>query len=221
MENMPKKCSMCGNWLTPIPMPEDVMCKSCAEGRHAVNRTTGLYDCHWGQTTSTPSEIKMATFHGFVQSVQAKAQGAVATIEKAMSEEDVSKALSEAETLLAQVERGMADIPNILQWAGVKEMPGLADAESTARFKSIEAIEDLVKNKRRPTSDLEELRRSVKNCTIMADEIPSMASQARMSLAQVRRAAESWKAPEVVYSQHPAAVRAREARARKQLAGAR
>jgi len=222
MENMPFKCPKCGNWHTPIPMPEDTMCRSCAEGRHAVNAKTGLYDCHWGHMTSTPSEIRMATFHAFLQSVQGKAQGAVSIIEKATSEEAVGGALSEVETLLAQVERDMAEIPTILRWAGVKEMPGRRDADAEDRFKSIEAIEALAKNRRRPQSDVDVLHRSVRTCTMLADEIPTLVSGVRMSVSHVRRAAESWRAPEPIYSQNPAAVKAREARNKKrELVGAK
>lgn len=205
MDYMPFKCLKCGNWYTPVPMPEDMMCKVCADGAHAVNPKTGAYDCHWGHVTATSSEVRIATLWHQAQETTRVLQEVAARIAGAKTLDAVVATLGSAEGVFATLERGMAAVPEILRWAGVKEMPGLKDAEGSRRFKSLDALEDLVKDNRRPQSDLAELKRSIKTCNILADELTGMVAAARVALSQVRRAAESWREPEVLVVAEPVA----------------
>lgn len=217
MEHMPFKCGQCGNWFTPVPMPEDMMCRVCAEGKHSVNKA-GTYDCHWGHVTATPSEIKMATLFQQAESTRARIEQAGRDIERAKVHVAVTSALNDAEQSFAQLERGMGALSEILRWAGVKEMPGLRGEANEDRFKSLSAIEDMVRNGRRPRSDVDELQRSIKACNGMADELAGAMASVRVVLAGVRRDAEHWTPPlseKPVLSEKPRATKAKSHRAQK------
>jgi len=190
MENKPFKCPQCLNWFTPVPMPEDMMCATCADGKHAVNKV-GLIDCHWGHVSATPSEIRMAVLWNTAKTVAEK-DG----LGGAKSESAVTAILADMERDVALLERGMADIPEIIRWSSVKEMPGMKDAFGSRRFKTLEALEELVEEKRRPQTDVDEVRRSMKTCSLLADEIPEMVAAARMALGQMRRDVEAWQPTE-------------------------
>ena len=189
MNNRPFKCGKCGNWYIAVPMPDDTMCRICAEGKHAVG-VNGQIDCHWGQTSPTPSEIKMVVLLDSCRSVSQEAQNALGAIQSSKAMDDVKAIMSRLEQSFAKAELAQAEMPEILRWAVVMELPGMKDAHQEARFKSIEALRAM--GNRRPPEDIQMLERSDKVCREIAAEIPGILSEARMNLAQVRRAAEAW-----------------------------
>jgi hypothetical protein len=154
----PFQCDKCKNWYTPITLSENTFCMLCAEGTHAEDPTTGVIDCHFGQFTATLSERNVATAHN-----------------KAIAARDNP---GDAE-LLAQAEAEILNLPEYMEWAGVMEMPGMKGERRDRRFKSIDALVELVDGNRRPESDLLVLKRSVKNCKEMAAEIPGILAEAR------------------------------------------
>ena len=218
MEYMSFKCGQCGNWYTPVPMPEDMMCATCAEGKHALHPKKGTYDCHWGHLTATNSEVKMAELRQQVVNTQGAVSQAVAAIGRAETQEVVTSALTTMEQQFAQLERALGGMPEILRWAGVKTMPGLKGSPNNRRFLALDAVEHLVEQNRRPPTDVVELKRSVKTCTGIADEITGMVAGLRVSLSQARRQAETWVPPadeEPELSMTPAAIKQREYREAK------
>jgi hypothetical protein len=193
----PFLCGKCGNWYTPVPVPEGESCRSCDWELHARDTVTDVFDCHFGHQSATLSEVDIMHLQNRVGEVSTNAQAVLDAIEKGSTLRIVTETLKTAETEFAKAELGITnDIPEIIRWAGIKELPGMAGEAPTHRFKSMEAIELLVADKRRPHSDLEELQRSVKVCNAVASEIPGAMSDARMLLSLARRAAETYAPPE-------------------------
>ncbi len=192
----PFLCGKCGNWYTPLNLGPDNACGDCAEDLHARHPKTNEIDCHYGHISAHPSEIKVMGFLAKVQLSVRTNGAALEGIKAAMEQEKVVAYLTRVETAFAEAERVAVNLPETLRWAGVMEMPGMKGEESTKRFKSIEALEEMVKNNRRPPEDLAELRRSVKVCEEIAAEIPPLLAEARMGVAQVRQVAEAWRPPE-------------------------
>ena len=189
-------CSKCGNWYRPIPLPEGAACVACVMGDHQPHVKTGAVDCHFGHDSATPSEVRMAKLVADTAKAPKSIMAALDAIKGAPAREAVVNALSQAEGVFAQTERAQMALPNILQWATVFEMPGLKGEAGSARFKSLEAIEELVANNRRPPSDLARLRLSGSMCEAMASELPGLMAEARVAIGQVRQAAQAWQEPQ-------------------------
>jgi len=122
---------------------------------------------------------------------------AVERIQGAKDISSVKAIMSELEQSFAKAELAQAEMPEILRWSTVMELPGMVGSPRAARFKTIEAIEELVGDNRRPPEDLAMLQRSGKVCAEIAAEIPALLSEARISLGQARQMAETWVAPTV------------------------
>lgn len=195
MSNRPYKCGNCGNWYIKLPMPDDVMCRMCNEGTHAPHPKTGIVDCHWGQTSPTPSEIKMVELLNLCQSAVQEEVAAVARIQRSKDMDGIRAVVSQVEQVFSRAELAHSTMPEILRWAVVLELPGMAGASQAARFKHIDAVRDLVATNRRPPEDLAMLERSERVCREIADEVPVVLSEARMALNQARKAAQEWAAP--------------------------
>lgn len=195
MEYMPFKCGQCGNWYTPVPMPEDLMCLKCAEGKHAVNAKKGTYDCHWGHTTATTSEVQMAELRQRVQSVYELVGQTATALDRAEDFDTVTAALTHMEQSFAQLEKVLGGMPEILRWAGVKTMPGLKGSPNNRRFLGLEAVENLVGDNRRPQTDVDDLKRSIKTCAGIAGSITDMVATVRVAVSRVRRQAETCTPP--------------------------
>lgn len=172
----PFQCVNCRNWYTPLPTDPNLMCRMCAEGLHAAHSKTGIIDCHWGQTSSTPSEIGMAT-------VAFQAQAALEACKQATSAESLAKASS----AVAQAEQANARVPELIRWAGVMEMPGKRDEAPEARYLGTDAIAGRVNIHRRPPEDLEMLKRSIRICGELGAEIQGLMAQARAALGAARQ----------------------------------
>jgi hypothetical protein len=97
-----------------------------------------------------------------------------------------SQSLVEAEVALSDAERIERDVPEALTWSDVFELPGLRGANPSARFKSYDAMQDLVYNKRRPESDLTVLERSRRLCEEMAQDVPILMAEARTAMIGMR-----------------------------------
>lgn len=199
MADRPFQCPKCLNWHTPIPMPEGMMCRWCAEEKHARHPKTGEYDCHWGLITSTQSEVKIMQANGRINEAATECQRLIQVIESATEKEQVIDVLKRAEVAFALAERAHGEVGEILRWAGVMEMPGMAGEPSSKRFKSVEAIEVMVADNRRPPTDLTTLQRSVKICNEIANEIPERIAEARVSIGQVRQSAQDWRQKAPLY----------------------
>ncbi|MDA1188802.1 MAG: hypothetical protein O2854_03885 [Chloroflexi bacterium] len=167
----PFQCSKCRNWYTPIPVSEEDYCWSCREGKHAPHHKTGVIDCHFGQTSSTPSEIKMV--------------GIVATIKDAITAVEGGDIRS-AEVAFALAEKARGEVTDVVRWATVMEMPGTLGESSTTRFKNIDALIALVADKRRPPEDLAMVRRTMRFCDEMAAEIPLLMADLRTNIGALR-----------------------------------
>lgn len=166
MADRPFLCGNCGNWYTPVKLDDDDSCPQCFAGTHADGS-----HCHYSDMTATQSEVRL--------------MGILETLTRSLTSIQ-SRPMDEAEVALAnaeQAERGLADA---VTWAGVKEMPGMVGEDPEKRFKSVDVIEQLVRNKRRPFGDLLVLRRSVKVCGEIAAEIPTLMSSIRMAMAEAR-----------------------------------
>ena len=173
------KCPNCFNWYIQLSIAEGEACQACAEGRHAQPTRGREVDCHWGHGTPTHSEIKMTELEAEIVSAVVLAHDA--------SKDPTKVRLGKAEVVFAKVEMAVnADMPQVLSWAGVMEMPGMQGEVSSARFKNIEAMEELVRDSRRPTEDLDVLRRSVKNCDEIASRIPEMMAELRIAIGEAR-----------------------------------
>lgn len=194
MSERPFRCSKCGNWYTPVPPAEGVVCFMCDSGSHAPHQKTGVIDCHFGHKSATPSEVKMAELLALCERAQRQAQGAESRIMGSHTRKQADDIVAEAEKVFAQAELAQGDMANIITWASVMELPGMKGERATARFKNIDAIEDLVANNRRPPEDLQTLRRSDKICREMAVEVAGVMADARIALGRMR--ATSWTEPE-------------------------
>lgn len=186
------QCPKCNNWYVPVPVKDGAFCFACDGGQHAPHQRTGVVDCHFGHESATAAEIRMA---GIVERVSAavKAIGTSASgMAAAPDRASVTALLTKAETVFAQAEKAMTDVPETLRWAGVLEMPGMSGEAPTTRFKSIETVEELVRNNRRPPEDLAMLRRSVRTCNALADDLPGLMAEARVAIGQARHAAQAW-----------------------------
>ena len=172
MSERPFQCSKCGNWKTPLPLDADDECPDCVMESHAVHPRTGTYDCHYRHSTATHSEKRMAKN-------LINLEFAVQTIKN-------SQSLVEAEVALSDAERIERDVPEALTWSDVFELPGLRGANPSARFKSYNAMQDLVYNKRRPESDLTVLERSRRLCEEMAQDVPILMAEARTAMIGMR-----------------------------------
>lgn len=177
-------CANCGNWYTPIPNFEDE-CLACVTKSHTPHHKTGIVDCHFGQRSATYSERRMAELLAQV------------TAARDSTQRDAAKANLRSETLLnaeerfSRVERVMRELPEIILWAGVMEMPGMAGEPATARYKDMTALEDLVSNSRRPQSDLDVLKRSVSVCKGIEIEVGQIMAELRVAMTELRRHAAS------------------------------
>jgi len=192
MSNRPFKCGNCGNWYIAAPVPDGMMCRICAEGKHAVG-AKGQMDCHWGQVSPTPSEVKMMELLALCKTAQAATVNVLGSIQSSTGIDGVQAVMARGEQSFAKAELAHAGMPEILRWASVMELPGMGDAPSAARFKNIDAIRELVGSNRRPPEDLAMLERSEKVCREIAAEIPGLLSEARITLGQARQAAQAWK----------------------------
>lgn len=192
MSDRPFICSKCGNWYLKIQMPANTMCRACSEGKHARN-AAGIIDCHWGETSPTPSEIKMATLLASCQKARDTAVNALATIRESKDLDAVKVSLSSVEQTFAKAELLQSEIPEILRWAVVLELPGMQAEPMTARFKHIDAVRELVGSSRRPPEDLAMLERSDNLCHEIAAEVPALLAEARIALGQARQEAMNWK----------------------------
>lgn len=175
----PYLCLNCKNWYIPLQMEEGDTCRSCELGLHAVPERTGVVDCHFGEATPTPSEIEMVEIDTRVARALMIAQDAVKK-HSIGSLRDAEEALVEVEALVNQ------RIPEVIRWSAVKEMPGLVGEDPSMRFKSIEAIEELVSNNRRPRTDLELVRRSMKTCAEINSGIPTQLVEIRTTMNEAR-----------------------------------
>ena len=197
MSTRPSLCPNCGNWHTPVTVPDGVVCGLCAEGAHVPHLKTGVIDCHFGQESATPSEVKMAGFLALCNIAWYKAQRTTERIRHSVKDrEELGRVLGEAEQVFAQVELNQADVPNVITWASVMEMPGLKGESASKRFKNLDALRELAGNSRRPREDVTTMERSDKVCREMAAELPVLVSNARLALAEARQAAQEWKMPE-------------------------
>lgn len=205
MSNRPFECENCRNWY--IQVSEEGGCIACLDGKHALHQRTGVIDCHFGQESVHPSERRMAEIHNAI----------AAALLTARSSGD----LIAAENALAEAERAERAIPDVLTWAGVLELPGMAGESRTVRFKSMDAIQELVNNNRRPPEDLKLLQRATTVCREMADEIPTLMAQLRMAIGEARSQAMSGeKTEETTEEKTDGWARARAAKAAKQTATA-
>ena len=215
MNTRPYLCGKCGNWYSPHPPMDGSPCRFCVTGTHTPHIKTGVVDCHFGEKSSHPSERRMAEIVTRVETINTSLSKASAGILQASVMGEVTDIMTLAERDFAAAEKMEKEIPEILRWAGVMELPGLVDADANQRFKNIDAMQELVKQKRRPPEDLEELVRSTKLVTMMADEVPSLMASIRIAIGQVRQAGMKWQAPvrEYELSMTPRAVKQREKRA--------
>lgn len=202
---IPYQCSKCANWYVAIPVGPDDFCIQCDRGTHAAHPKTGVIDCHFGEKSPQPSEIGMATLLLTLEATKSKMESSRVGIEKAGSLDVVKKLLSASEGLILMVDREQAKVPDLIRWAGVFEMPGMAGSAPTARFKSTDVLEDMVMKNRRPQSDLDDMRRSIGNCNDMAEKVSEKIGEIRASLFDVRKTADAWVPPakpiEPVYKQ--------------------
>jgi len=193
MAQRPFLCGKCGNWYIPVPPKENEpqSCYSCDEGIHFASPGKNI-DCHFGQQSATPSEIRMAGVIETCKKAVTLADSAVEKIGTAKDLASVKALLATAERAFSDAEKAQKEVANIQEWAGVMEMPGEKGSDPKVRFKSIEAIEELVKTNRRPQTDLTMLRRSIKVCKEMSDEVPELVTGARVSVGQARHLAIAW-----------------------------
>ena len=178
----PYQCQNCKNWYMPLQLDEGVVCISCARGLHAIPETgnhPGVVDCHFGETTPHPSEIRMVEIDAQVSRAVLLAQDAV-RLHNIASLRQAEDALAEVEQIVTQ------QVPEVLTWASVKEMPGLVGENPSMRFKNLDALQELVSNNRRPVTDIEEIRRSIKTCAEINSGIPSQVAEIRTTLAEAR-----------------------------------
>jgi hypothetical protein len=187
----------CGNWYTPLPKEPDDACIHCIEGKHAVHPKTGVVDCHFMEMTTTPSERSLQELSLELTEARRTVEALPEGIQATRTQAGVTSAMMQAEHLLARVEQRMQDVPRMLTWAGVKEMPGLRDGAPSQRFKNIDGISELVKQYRRAPSDMEEMTRSMKVCNEIASEFPGLMAEIRIGVNQVRRAVDHWVAPAI------------------------
>lgn len=169
MDEQPFKCSNCGNWYIKVPTKGE--CWSCVEDKHGRHLTTGVVDCHFGQQSATPSEMRIAEV---LQVCQRATQ--------------VFSDLAKAEQAFAAAEMAESQIPDILKWAGVMEMPGQQASKFQERYKTVESLRLLVEDSRRPPEDVETLERSIAVCEKMAHKVPALMARARLAIGQARRA---------------------------------
>jgi len=178
----PFRCPNCGNWYTPLP-DVDEECPQCVSRSHAPHHKTGIIDCHFGQASATYSEQCMAEILGQVTTTRDNAQR---ELDRGNLRDDT---LLRVEERFSDVERSMREVPEIMHWAGVMEMPGMAGDPAVARYKDVTALEDLVKMSRRPQSDLDTLRRSISLCKEMETELGQVMAELRLAMTQLRRRA--------------------------------
>lgn len=205
MSDRPFKCSKCGNWYTPVPVEDGQFCRACDMGTHAAHVKTGVIDCHFGHDTATRYEVKMATILEEAGRIGAVLREAQDVIRSAKAKEQTVQALLLAEQAFAVFERAQSGVGETLQWAGVTELPGMTGEPGTARYKSIEALESLIANNRRPPSDMVRARRSLRICHEIADQLASLVAEARVGIGQVRQVAQAWKEPVAADGPEPVA----------------
>lgn len=198
MAQRPFRCPNCGNWHIAVPPRDGSTCWECEESHHARHQKTGVVDCHFGHKSATQSEIRMFLALQACGRAEQDAIHASEAIRQGQTAEEVAQELSLAEESFAKAEAAQAGMAEVLRWAGVMEMPGLAGESFPKRFKTIEALELLVGESRRPPEDLADLRRSLQVCTEMADEVPGLLARARVAIGQTRQAASAWAAPVTV-----------------------
>ncbi len=163
---LPYLCK-CGNWYTPMVMPEDAACDACALGQH--DRRS---HCHFGNEASSYSERILATTLKRAEEVKTYADTVMAAINigEWASAEPMMTRLDE---LVAAVVKELLDVPRVMEWAGVMEMPGMAGYPNEDRYKSASAVQTLVEQGRRPREDLQRLQRSISVCKALAVALPS------------------------------------------------
>ena len=191
-------CEKCANWYVEVPLPEGEVCLSCLTGKHAPHHRTGVIDCHVGHMTPTHSEVGIAKVALFIKEAVTGLQKRSATIARQTTAEAVANILRDAELAFASIEVEQHKVDNLLKWSGVFEMPGTQGLDNERRFKSIEVVEKLAKENRRPPEDVTVLRRSVRNCEAMASDLAPLVASASVALASVRQAAGAWKKPDFV-----------------------
>ena len=198
MSNRPFKCSQCGNWYIAVSVPEDVACLMCMGGSHTPHPKTGLVDCHFGQESATPSEVKMMMLLALCQGARDASTRALVEVQRSTGIDSVKAVMARVERTYAEAEQGHTEMPEVLRWASVFEMPGMDGAPRAARFKDLDAMQELANTFRRPIEDVTMLRRSEKVCREIATEVSSVMSDASIGLGQARQAAQAWKAPQDV-----------------------
>ena len=168
----------------------------CANKSHAPHLTTGVVDCHFGQESSTQSEIVMAEVCETLGRARDLVKKALAEISLARSIPQVVTCSAEAERAISMAETAYARVPDALTWAGVTELPGMAGESNQKRYKSIEALTELVRNNRRPPTDLATAQRSLLLCGEMAKEAHGLIGEVRSAATEIKVTVNNWRAPE-------------------------
>ena len=163
---IPFQCPNCLNWHVRIPT--EFGCYQCETSSHTLHTKTGLpEDCHWGMMSATKSEVALAT--------------ALAEANTALDYAREGRK-TEAEGVLLTIAASETQIAEWLRWAGVFEMPGMQGERNDRRYKGIEALEDLVEMTRRPKTDLDAMRRSIRNTAECERDRQAALAEARQLL---------------------------------------
>ena len=111
----PFQCSQCLNWYTPAPGPDNNYgCRICAQKKHTPHQKTGVIDCHFGQESSTPSEIILTKASLAIRNAAEAVQRAGAEISSALTIEKVIALASEAERMGAEAEKAARAVPDAI-----------------------------------------------------------------------------------------------------------
>ena len=149
MEKAPFRCPTCNNWYAYLTLAPDDGCLQCAQGKHAnLNEKNGSH-CHYGQESATSSEMVLA---GAYQEAK-QARLALASMRQA------GESPAGAEGLLAKLVSD-ARVADAVRDADVFVLPGREDGAWVNQF----GLANLVRDNRRPPSDLDRVKRSASAC---------------------------------------------------------
>ncbi len=170
------QCNNCSNWYTTVPLKDGQECLLCAEKAHAPHQKTGVIDCHFGHKSASASEAILARIERTFEAAKNKAW---------------EGPLLPAEEAFARAKAEMPKVADAVSWAGVFEMPGRKGDAFSARYRSFDQMNDLVQTNRRPPEDLEDVRRSMRNCDEMKQRIELLNQETLEALITLRMAAKA------------------------------
>ena len=202
----PFLCEKCRNWYIEVPvrdlkgnvLPKDEYgCRMCNEGTHVPNKA-GIVDCHWGQVTPTPSEVTMAKIALAVTMAKNGTEKAIAGVGKLTMKAEADASLETCESFFEVAQRGVQTQADAMKFAGAFALPGIPKSLPVKdRYKTVDQMEQMVADNRRPSEDLDELNRSVKVCGELAIEIERDMGKTKVLIQQLREKAMNFKERQV------------------------